>query len=210
MPRPFSVYKRKPNLVDLILDHVPGTRFYKFESATNFDGSFTTMAQIPFTGFSSASVKADPAFCNTREDKVRFRFNPVDYSLSDGDIFFLRITPIDWAGVSGTVGQMQMVIPYGTQPNRPVVLSGVAPQGAAIANSTVIHLPSQVIGAQVQVTTGSPLFISFEDEGDEFQVTTSGPGLDNNFPSFSTIRLRGGGGTSTFSALFSLRNNGFT
>lgn len=207
MARPFSVYKRQANLVDLIWDKVPGVKSYKFEYASNFDGTFTDLQEVSGGGFRSESAPQDGAFVNLR-DSVRFRFNPADYSISDTDPFFLRVTPVDWAGVDGDAGPMQMIVPYGTQPNRPIVLSGEVPQGADITESMVIHLPSQVVGANIKVQSGSALVISFEDEGDEYEITSTGPGLDNNFPSFSAIRLRGNGGDSTFSAMFSLRNNG--
>lgn len=216
MARPFSVYKRATNLVDLIWDHTPGVKSYRVECALNFDESFYPVATVPFDGLILPGTPRDGAFVNLgSRGKVRFRFRPTDLApngtpLQDADTFFLRLIPIDFAGVEGTVGPMQMVVPYGTQPNRPIVLSGVIPQGASVDDSVIIHLPSQVQGANIRVSDGASLFISFEDEGDEYEVADTGPGLDNNFPSFGVIRLRGGAGTSTFSALFSLRNNGFT
>lgn len=207
MARPFSVYKRTANLVDLIWEAVPGIKSYKFEYSSNFDGTFTDMQEVPAGGFSSPSVLPDGAFVNLRQS-VRFRFNPSDYSISDSDPFFLRVTPVDWAGVEGDTGPMQMIVPYGTQPNRPIILSGTSVQGADVSESLIIHLPSQVVGANIKVQSGSPLVISFEEEGDEYKIFSTGPGLDNNFPSFSAIRLRGDGGDSVFSAMFSLRNNG--
>lgn len=189
---------------------------YRVECALNFDTIFYPVANVPLDGLLYPGAPRDGAFVNIGgRGKVRFRFRPTDLTpngtpLSDGDTFFLRLIPIDFADDEGDPGAMQMVVPYGTQPNRPIVLSGEVPQGADVGESMVIHLPSQVQGANVKVDSGSPLFISFEEVGDEFELTDAGPGLDNNFPSFGVIRLRGGGGTSTFSALFSLRNNGFT
>jgi len=119
--------------------------------------------------------------------------------------------------VSGTVtGAINLaeaphlILPYSSQPNRPILLSGTAPSGAAIINSQEIQLPLQVNNIQVQNNGSNILMIAFEPSGPEFLLnpfSEEGTNLVETFPASSQIFVRGAGGSTTFSLISALRNN---
>jgi hypothetical protein len=142
-------------------------------------------------------------------NKTRFIFNPVDYSFSDADYLWLKIQPIDNAGVVGTDEAIHLVLSYSSQPRRPVVLRGAAPSGATVANSLEINLPLQCQNVNIENDGSVDLFVAFDKGGPEFRVppfSTTGPQFNTTFPAFSQVFVRGVAGTPTFSLVVSLRN----
>jgi hypothetical protein len=104
----------------------------------------------------------------------------------------------------------QLILPFSSQPNRPVVLSGTAPSAVSLATSLEIQLPMQVNNIQVQNTGGANLYVAFEPTGPEFVVYPLASAFTNlyeTYPAASQIFVRGSGGTTTFNMISALRNN---
>ena len=77
MARSISIYRRRPQLVDLYLRQRPGIAAYQFKAANNFDVAVPVLFQtVPAQGFRSATVPDDTGFTDRQfRDTTRFRFN---------------------------------------------------------------------------------------------------------------------------------------
>ena len=215
MARYLSVYRRRTNLVDLFLNVRPNAAFYTFKAADNFDAAFTAFQDVPAAGFRSPSV-IDTGFTDSQfRGKTRFIFNPTDYTptvaaVDDTKPFYVLISQVDVDGTVHADEAMHLILPYSSQPNRPVILAGVVPIGATIANSVEIQLPMQCQNFKFQVNSGNDLMVAFEPTAPEFVVypiTTNFSTYDQTYPTFSQVFMRGDGGASTMSASFAMRNN---
>lgn len=214
MARSLSLLRRRANLVDLSLQARPGVASYQFWWAANFDGAPALFETVPAAGKRSKTVAEFGYGDGNYRGQTRFLFNPADYSgLDDSKPLWLQIKPVSSAGVVGAAEALHLVLPYSSQPNRPVVLQGGVPAGAGIANSLELQLPAQCWNPQVQVDGTADLYLAFEPGGPEYRV----PSLQNEYTtlgttyaSFSQLFLRGQGGSTVISLMASLRNNPIT
>jgi hypothetical protein len=217
-----SLAYRRPGIVDVRVPLRPGIRAFQFQAASNFDAVFADLQLVPNSGFVGAAILAeDPVRLRVASGLMgdpprghaRFLFNPNFYTgavpaVADGTPFFLRVRPVDDAGSVGTAEAMQMVLPYDSAPSRPVILSGTAPSGAGIANSLEIQLPGQCHDFDFQNNGNADLFVAFERPGAEYTVspvTSAFKSFKMRHPSVSQVFVRGGGGTTAFSSIFTLR-----
>lgn len=215
MARYLSVYRRRVNLVDLFLNARPNAAYYTFKASTNFDAAFTSFQDVPAIGFRSPSV-VDTGFTDSQfRGKTRFIFNPADYTtgvpaVDDTKPFYVLISQVDLDGTVNADEAMHLILPYSSQPNRPIILVGDAPMAADITGSVEIQLPMQCQNFKFQVDVGSNLMVAFEPTTPEFVVypiTVNFITYDQQYPSFSQVFMRGVGGVSTLSASFAMRNN---
>lgn len=97
MARILSLYRRRPNLIDVNLQSGPFApsavatgkvaASYDFQVSSNFDGTFTTFQNVPASGGYRSPTAQDPVagfdseqFSQSRTPYLtRFKFNPVDY-----------------------------------------------------------------------------------------------------------------------------------
>jgi len=203
MSRSLSLLRRRLNLVDLSLQARPGIGSYQFYKSINFDVAFTLFDTIPASGKASATVAQTGYADSNYRGQTRFLFNPTDYSIDDIKPFWVQIKQVSLAGVVGPAEAMHLVLPYSSQPNRTVALSGGAPTGTTIADSLELQLPMQCNNLRVQTDGATDLLIAFEPGGYEQRV----PSLQNQFTdynkvydSFYQLFVRGNGGATTFSA----------
>ena len=219
MARSISIVRRKTDLVDLTVRRRDGITGFRFSAATNFDTAFTAFATVPNQGIVSPSVPQAAVVSAGSQFRglVRFVFDPADYvataaALVDSNPFFLRIESRNPDGSFNAPEAMHLVLPAtpGPASNRVFNLRGTVPSGAALANSLEIQLPMQCTDFEIQNDGASILFIAFEPTGGEYQLSP----VASVFRSFSQVRssvsqvfLRGSGGTTTISSVWTLRNN---
>ena len=119
--------------------------------------------------------------------------------------------PNPYTGAVNILQAPHLILPYISQPNRPIMLSGTAPEASSLASSLEIQLPMQVNNVQIQNNGSNPLFVAFEPTGPEFEVypVSSAPNLNlyETYPASSQLFVRATGGTTTFNLISALRNN---
>lgn len=217
MARSISIYRRKPNLVDLLVRKRPGITGFRFGAAANFDATFTAFATVLNHGVKSPSVP-DVYVGNVGSqfrDQVRFVFDPADYfatapALVDANQFFLRVESRNPDGSFNSPEAMHLVLPPPVEPNRAINLRGTVPSGASLAAALEIQLPGQCIDFDILNDGGASMFVAFHPTGGEHQVipvTSSFNSYEQQLTSVSQIFIRGAGGTTTASMTFTLRNN---
>lgn len=213
MSRSLSLYRRRANLIDLTIPVRDGVKSYEFYSATNFDGTYTKFDTIPASGKASKSM-SDLAIDGSSKFRgfTRFLFNPDDYTLDDKKPIWVSIKQITTGGTTGSAEAGQLILPYSSTPNRPVILSGTAPHGATITSSLEIQLPHQCQSASIKCNdAGVSLYVAFEPGGTEYKVLSSVDALGYEFrivyESITQLFVRGDTAVAGFDAVFSMRNN---
>lgn len=205
MARPLSLRRRRANLVDLTLPVRAGVISYQFQSATNFDGSFTTFDTVSSSGKASKSV-GDMAYePGGFRGLTRFVFNPTDYALDDTKPLWVRIRPITSAGV-GTAEAAMLVLPYLNVQNRTVVIAGTAPTGADQAAALELQLPGRCTDF-VFKSGAESLLLSFEAGGSEigvFESATFNYTMSLRNQTSSQIFVRSAGAPIVFEAIMTL------
>jgi hypothetical protein len=208
--RDFSVIRRRKNIVDILTPKRAGVAGYRFQAATNFDQSYTTVLTAPIgSGYLDPAVNPMVLHSVNNNDHIRVVFNPDTFNgvagISDATHFWLRFVPIDFAGVVGTPGPGTLILTdaehYG---NSRVQIAGTAPSGAAVANSLQINLPQNSQDFYIKnanATGGNGLYVSFQVGGSEQQVGPQEVMKAYDGPS-DTLMVRGSGGTAAFSASF--------
>ncbi len=229
MARYLSLYRRRTNLVDLNLQSGPGsliaaraTAFaYQFQAAGNFDASYTTFQVVPASGgFKSVSVPDvgfdSEQFSQSRTPYLtRFKFAPNDYTtvvaaVNDSLPFWVRVVQVNTNGTTNAPEAGQLILPYSSAPNRPLILSGTAPSAVSIATSLELQLPMEVTNVQIQNNGGVPLYVATEPNGPEWIVQPLGSDETNLYtvyPAITQLFVRGSGGTCPFNVIGAIRNN---
>lgn len=218
MARSISIYRRKPNLVDLFIRQRPGIREYQFKAGTNFDDAAPTLfATVPSCGMKSVSVPDDTGFVDGQfRGMTRFRFNPADYvatvpAVNDALNLFVKFAPVTIAGVVGPDEAYHMILPSNpVGPQRPIIISGSAPNEADLAHSLELQLPMLCNNWEIQVNGGAIVYVAFDPAGAEWAVDPVAANFikfDKVYPSISQIFVRGNAAVSAFTAIFTERNN---
>ena len=217
-----GLMSRMPGLVDLIIPKVTGVAQWRVQYALNFDSAWTTFQDVPRTGFRSASVKQATHYVENTKGFHRFTYNPADYAgyPADNRYCFLRLIPLNAAGVAGTTQRELALIPTArsSQMERVAfVLRGTAPSvadPAAIgspppATSLWLRFPRAVTAGKIINEDGvNELAIAFDEGASELKVPTSVVmGGQFFIPEESYHRdlfIRGSGGAVVFSMIFDL------
>lgn len=205
MAKTISVYRRRTDLVDLWVAQRDGIVAYTFKVSVNFDIAPVAVQVVPRDGFRSPNA-FDAGPSEGFRGRTRFIFKPSDYGLDDTKPMWMKIAPVAADGSVGADEAFHMILPYSSQPRRPVILNGTAPVGATVADSLELNLPAQCQNLEFQNNGGADIFVAFERGGAEYQVEPLSSGFTNLsmvYPCFSQLFVRGG---STFSAVMSLRD----
>ena len=209
MLRQFSMTRRRPNHVDLLIPRQSGVDGYRIQSSPNFDGAWTTAFTAPVGGYVDPAIDLTVvATLNTPTNAygpaVRCIFNPVTYSLTDTAAFWLRFVPVT-AGAAGTPGAPTLVLPDASNHGTGlVVIHGTAPSAVSSAGSLQIDLPSLAQDFRIHnEEVARSLYVAFEQDGAEIQCQF---GATEQFTSMaaaqSSLWVRGGAGTAAFSLTF--------
>jgi hypothetical protein len=210
MARSLSLVRRRANLVDLTLQARAGVAAYQFFSSTNFDVAFTQFETVPAYGKASKTVLNTSYTDGNYRNQTRFVFDPADYALNDSAPIWIQIKQVSTSGVVGPFEARHLVLPYSSQPNRPLVISGLAPSAIDISGSMELQLPMQCNNMRVQVDGANDLYLAFESSGPEQRVPSLASEFTDvmkTFESFYQIFVRGGGASTAFSLTAALRNN---
>jgi hypothetical protein len=202
MQRPFSVIRRRPNLVDVIIPVQTGVDGYRLDVATNFDAVYAPLLTTTLTGHIDDSLRSkDHSLVNGRV--VRVIFDPANYAppLDDTIPFWIRFVPII-GGAPGTPSAGSLLLPDGDR-YRDLVINGAAPNAATIAGSLEIDFPYVASNLRIRnLDPANTLYVATETGGPEFEVPF---GTEQSFGFQSAtpfILVRGNGAAVPFSATF--------
>jgi hypothetical protein len=216
MARSISIYRRKPNIVDLLVRKRAGKIGFRFSAAANWDSAvFTAFATVPNQGLKSKNVQQVGSVGSQFKDHVRFLFDPDDYTatvaaVDDSKIFYIRLEAQNPDGSFDAAEAIHVVLTPPVQPNRPFILRGLVPSGASLANSLELQLPYQFNDWEIQNDGGADAYVAFDPTGAEYRVqpaSTNFRSFEQFVTSISQIFMRGAGGATTISAIFTQRNN---
>lgn len=192
--------------MDLLVTKVPGAFSYKLKKSTAFDGSvpFTDFLTSPNTGYRDRNVD-DSSNYTVYGDKVRILFDPTTYGISDTNIWWLKLAPLDDVGAEMFVTPPTMMY----QPNiggsyfPQFAITGNAPNQPDLANSLEIHFPHQIRDMRIQSTAA--LWAAFDSNGQEILLQGSTLPKDlNRWSTESVLFVRGNAAIVPFSLLFTL------
>jgi len=209
MARSFSIIRRRKGIVDLLTPKQPNVKGYRLQGAANFDGSFTTLMTADISsGFLDPTINPAVLHSVNNRDHIRIVFNPDTYNgagVFDSKNFWLKFVPLDFSGTPGTPSPATLVLTdsehYGTSR---ILISGTAPQGAALANAQQLDLPFTTQDLYIkneEATGGRNLYIAVLASGGEQQVAPQETLTIFHGPT-DTLLVRGVGGTVAFSASF--------
>jgi len=209
MPRSISVFRRKPDLVDLWVQKRDGVASYNFKTASNFDDTFIAFETVPSTGLASVGAQNYGFDTSQFRDKTRFRFDPDDYGIDDTKPIWLLYSENYTDGSTGPDEAIHLIYPV-LQGRSPVVLNGAAPSGATFVDSLEINLQTQCQNFVISnKDAAETLLIAFAASGPEFEIPPSATPFtfSNVIPTSSQLFVRCGvEATIDFNLICSVRN----
>jgi len=215
LTRPFNVIRRRKNLADILIPKSSNTQKYRLLAAPNFDTS-------PFTQIIEADISSgylDPALMISGQaaalqqvnnpGHIRVTFDPATFasaaSIADGDIFWLKFQPVNYAGAAGTASNPIMILPEDKlRGDSAVTIAGTAPSGGDVSASLVLDLGYRMQDITIRNEEGATaLYVATEAGGPEIRVdgnSTTLSQLTLALGAQGTLLVRGSGGTAKFSA----------
>lgn len=208
----FSVHQRGADFADLAIPFYtdPGpsaevAQSYVVERASNWDGVFAPLVTLPMIGRRSVSVdrlRAGSAGSASQwRNRLRWVFNPADYSLTDSEIQWLRIVP-QLVGGPAPAGPILALLPAGLyrQAYFPLVLNGTTP-----GSPLTLRLPRTSTALTIRAVSGSST-VGLSVGGAAANTITVTAGGDlveyaNNNINFDALVLSGGGDVEITCAL---------
>ncbi len=206
MKRTFSVIRRRPNLVDVLLPLIDGTQTYRLKWAANFDGVYSTIISASNVGFLDPAI--NPMVVGgqpTSGRQVRIVFDPATYSIPDTQPFWLQFWTVPFGGAEAQRSAGGMILPDSANHGTGIItIHGNAPNQAAVADSLQIDLPRMMEDISIHNEDGSnALFVATEEGGAEIKLSPSAlPQFQSLHGTHASIWVRGGGGVVAFSATF--------
>lgn len=168
---------------------------YELQHASDWDGTFSTLLDIPRNGGTSSSASADPAPTgsehSTLRNWVRYRLAPSDYgSLDDNSVEFFRLAPV-FDGTTQSANTIFFIptveMMYDNHPS--VVLDGDAPKAADRSSAREIRFPFQTSSVRVKNLSSEYQYISFGEGSGEWKLGGGDVFSDNKLGTRS-IRMR--------------------
>jgi hypothetical protein len=186
--------RRKEGLIDLAFDpadiRASGTDGYRIKHASNWDGSFSKLIDIPLWGERSSSVPNTYNPQNIHDRYVRYLFDPADHNFEDDKVHYFKVTSLDGNSEQNTSRMEIVLAPNQSQARRPVLsLSGNAPVAGDYDNGTHLVLPVTAVDFNLVNDGGNTIYLGFGSEGSEFSI---GPGdsIGDNQLNVEEINLR--------------------
>lgn len=171
---------------------------YKIQNAANWDGTFTTMETVPAVGGKRSPSLRGPANqtkhavnANALRGKVRFLFDPGDYSLSDTDVIFYRVVPVvNGVDLSPSSIRILPTVLQMTENHGTLLLKGDVPQAADMDSAVEIIFPRQISSLTLESlgAGGDTLFYSFGDGS--AHTLQDGQTFRDNRLNITRIRMR--------------------
>lgn len=210
--RDFTVIRRRTGILDLLTLKRADVGGYRFQASVNFEasGTWTTLFTAPISsGYLDPAINPAVLHSVNNPNSIRAVFNPNSFTvaagITDAKHFWLRFVPVDFAGTPGTAGAPHLVVTdaehYGTSR---IMIAGLAPQGAAVANSQELELPfttQDLYLKNEEASGGRNLYVALLPGGAEQQVSPQETVTIFHGP-IDSLLIRGVGGTVQFSASF--------
>ena len=193
--------RRRENLVDLAFDPDPlsasGTDGWRIKHASNWDGTFSQLVDIPYWGKRDKNVLNSYNPSNIQDRYVRYIFDPVTHGLEDDTVHFLRITSLDDTTEQNTSRTLIIPTPSQVTTERPpLVLRGDAPVAADFDDGERLVLPVTAVSFTVENFGTDDIFLGFGSEGSELRVAGGEKQSDNRLQ-IDEVNLRTGSGTAS-------------
>jgi len=210
--RPFTVTRRRTNIVDLLIPKQANVKGYRLDAATNFDATFTTILTADISsGYLDPNVNASSLNALNNPNQIRIAFDPQSFftptGIEDSKSFWLKFVPVSFSGVPGTASSPCMILPESNlRGDSRVLIGGTAPAGTTVADSLEILLPFRT--QDLTIHNHEPitdLYIALDEGGAEVLLDAGSSTLsqmqftDGPIESFL---VRGDGSTASFSASF--------
>lgn len=218
-----QLIERHPGVVDLAVSNNPVYSSYTIGAASTLDLAFA--GTTPLVTVRRGRTYRSPTLQRNRINMVgesnrgltRVSYDPKDFASAtvpgDSDISFVRIAPVDNAGVTLPEGPILVIPPPGfwVAGRQNLTLNGTAPNVAGQANllppagTMLVDLPKFATNITIYNEGGSPLAVSFGIGRQEFLIPAAST---QTFPQTgaSLVSLRGDGGATAFRATFALTN----
>lgn len=212
--RPFTVLRRRPRLLDILIPKSPTTQKYRLLAGANFDtGSFTQIIEADIgCGYLDPALRISGQVNALQQvnnpNHIRVTFDPQTFagaaSISDSSQFWLRFQAVDFAGAAGTATPPTLILPEDKLRGDSVItIAGTAPSGANVAGSLMLYLPLRMQDITIRNHEGTTdLFVATDPGGGEMLLDSA-----SNLSQVTLARgaqgcllVRGGGATAAFSA----------
>jgi hypothetical protein len=166
---------------------------YEIQNASNFDGSFTSLTQIPRRGLVSPSA-SDPVPTGSENSELRgytrFRFDPADYSLDDSNVTFYKVAPIV-DGVTQSASEIVIVLSADTlyQTHPALVLNGTVPVGSSVDDGVHLNMPHQTQSVVIKNISdpAEDIFLSFGAGEGELKLGQGDTFSDNKIGTWDVV-----------------------
>lgn len=213
LARPFTVLRRRPRLLDILIPKNAATQKYRLTACATFGGTFTQIVEADIgAGYLDPALrtsgKVHTLQAVNNRDHVRVTFDPQTFavaaSISDSAQFWLKFVAVDFSGAAGTATPPTLILPEESLRGDSVItIGGTAPSGANVGASQVLYLPMRMQDISIRNHEGATdLFVATEvggvetliDAGSNLAQLTMARGAQ------SCLLVRGGGATAAFSA----------
>jgi hypothetical protein len=209
MNRTINLFRRRPNIVDLMVPVTAGVAQYRLKWAQNFDGVFAQIIGAPLTGFYDDTI--DRGRIDSQPStgtSVRMTFNPATFAIPDARSFWIQLwhLPIG-GGPEAAVSAPSLVLPESAHHGIGVVtIQGNAPNGASSANALQLDLPRLMSDFRIiNQDAATILYVSTEANGAEEAVKPApADQYSSKVATQGSLWVRGGGAICPFSATFTM------
>lgn len=197
-----------PAITIPVVDPADGIKSYNILASTTFNGSYTSILSVKRHGYYTNNVVNPSVYDGQLRNLTKVVIDPDEYSgvIADSAPFWLKAVAIDSNGDTVTTSGAHLILPFSSIPNRAYNISGTVGSVA-----TELQLPGLSSNMHFLVTGTNNLFLSFEDNGQEFIIpgigNTNGTDISSTFPSFNSVIIRGSGAGTAFYASFRLVNS---
>ena len=210
--RPFTVVRRRPNILDLLIPKQTGVKGYRLQAAPNFDDTFITILTADISsGYLDSNVNAASLQALNNPNQIRVVFDPQTFftptGIQDTKNFWMKFVPVDFSGTPGTASSPCLILPESAlRGDSRVVIGGTAPAGTTVADSLELLLPFRT--QDLTIHNHEPitdLFIALAEGGSEVLLDAGSSTLSQmQFAdgAIGSFLVRGDGNTATFSASF--------
>jgi hypothetical protein len=210
MSRQYTIYRRREELVSLILPRTDKNLEYRFLASGTLNGSYEEfetfdskgLRKISRSGISTPS-KMD-LVGNSFKDKVLFSFNPKTYNnvhshIDDGKQFYVKVQTRKgflqgqpWSDINDSVPHLMVPYTY-SYGDYPLIISDSSIDAPNKENATGLILPGTFYSCSISNTGSNPLIISLgksEYLSEEYEIDP-GDKLESLVLSFDSFYVRG-------------------
>lgn len=179
---------------------------YDILQADEWDGTFSVLETVPRNqGFRSSSLRTEASRKRNKlnpnqfRDRVRFLFDPIDYSLEDDNVLFLKVRPVI-NGADQAERPIEIVLTRRqlVDQHTALLLVGDAPIAADFDNAIHFNLPRQSSSVSITNNGTDDVFLSFESGNDELTLSQDETFQENRIAtSILSVRTASGAGSAS-------------